>query len=234
MSGSGAALTAAPASARSAAAKGLIMRTAERLYASRGLAEVSIRQIGEAAGQRNKSAVQYHFTGRDELIKAILAEHAEATERHRFAMMSPLGDVAGLSLRDQTRCIVLPRIEHHVELGTPSWYGRFLAQVVVEPALREYALQAHLDTPSLRRLYDAIHSRRDRHGPGQAYDPERGARREAMIRQLVVHMTAELEAELAREQPAADIAAEAWRRLGADLVTAVCGLIAAMDADENT
>jgi AcrR family transcriptional regulator len=203
------------------------MRTAERLYASRGFADVSIRQIGEAAGQRNKSAVQYHFTGRDELIKAILAEHAAATERHRFAMMSPLGDLAGLSLPDQIRCIVLPRIEHHIELGSPSWYGRFLAQVVVEPALREYALEAHLNTPSLRRLYDAIHARQ-----GHGRDPVRGARREAMIRQLVVHMTAELESELAREQPAAGVAAGAWRRLGADLITATCGLIGAMNAEE--
>lgn len=186
-------------------ARGLIMRTAERLYATHGFAAVSIRQIGEAAGQRNKSAVQYHFSGRDDLIKAILAGHAEAIERHRLALTARDGEPGDLILH-----IVLPRIEHHIDLGTPSWYGRFLAQVTVEPALREYAVQAHLNTPSLRRL-------RLDHGAT-------ATRHRDMTRQLIVHMSAELEMELAREQPPPEVAAAAWRRLGADLVTAIGAL----------
>ncbi|MEV0148802.1 MULTISPECIES: TetR family transcriptional regulator [unclassified Nonomuraea] len=212
------------------------MRAAERLYATRGLAGVSIRQIGEAAGQRNKSAVQYHFTGRDALIKAVLAEHADAIERHRLAMMSALGDPAGMSLRDQLRCAVLPRIEHQIDLGTPSWYARFLAQIVVEPALREHAVRAHLDTPSLRRLYDAIHAARAAVRAGNAgvaeRDPGATARREAMTRQLIVHMCAELETDLAAGRARAEAAAQAWRRLGDDLVTALCGMVGALDADD--
>ncbi|MFI6789652.1 TetR/AcrR family transcriptional regulator [Nonomuraea sp. NPDC050383] len=253
------ALPPAPASAsspRSAAARSLIMRAAERLYATRGLAGVSIRQIGEAAGQRNKSAVQYHFTGRDALIKAVLAEHADAIERHRLAMMSALGDPAGMSLRDQLRCAVLPRIEHQIDLGTPSWYARFLAQIVVEPALRDHAVRAHLDTPSLRRLYDAIHAARAAVRAGNAggaaesagnaggvavragnagraeRDPGATARREAMTRQLIVHMCAELETDLAAGRARAEAAAGAWRRLGEDLVTALCGMVGALDADD--
>lgn len=215
------------------------MRAAERLYATEGFAGVSIRQIGEAAGQRNKSAVQYHFTSRDELVKAILAEHAEAMEVHRLAMMSRLGDPGEMSARDRIRCVVLPHIERHVDLGVPSWYGRFLAQVVVEPALREYAVSVHLERPSLRRLYDATRE------PGEP-DPGRAARREAMTRVLIVHMCAELERDLAAgdttalgRDPAtghataasAASAATAWRRLGDDLVTAVCGLLGALRSD---
>ncbi|MFB4268534.1 TetR/AcrR family transcriptional regulator [Nonomuraea sp. GTA35] len=207
------------AAARSLVARSLIMDTAERLYATRGLAAVSLRQIGEAAGQRNKSAVQYHFSGRDDLIKAILAEHAEAIERHRLAMTARLGDPERLPLRERIGCIVLPRIEHHIELGVPSWYGRFLAQVTVEPALREYAVRAHLDTPSLRRLHDA--------GAAAGRFTARG---KDMTRQLIVHMSAELEMELAREQPDAGVAATAWRRLGDDLVTAISGLAGALEA----
>nr|SBO96393.1 Transcriptional regulator, TetR family [Nonomuraea gerenzanensis] len=200
-----------------AGARSLIMDTAERLYATRGLAAVSLRQIGEAAGQRNKSAVQYHFSGRDDLIKAILAEHAEAIERHRAAMTARHGDPGLMPLRERVGCIVLPRIEHHIELGTPSWYGRFLAQVTVEPALREYAVRAHLDTASLRRLHDA----------GGA------ARGKDMARQLIVHLSAELEMELAREQPEPEVAAAAWRRLGADLVTAITGLLGALGGTDG-
>jgi len=39
-----------------------LMDAAERLYAEHGFAAVSIRQISDAAGQRNKSIVQYHFS----------------------------------------------------------------------------------------------------------------------------------------------------------------------------
>ncbi|MEU6714484.1 helix-turn-helix domain-containing protein [Nonomuraea sp. NPDC046802] len=230
---------------RTRSTRSLIMRTAERLYAAEGFANVSIRQIGEAAGQRNKSAVQYHFSGRDELIKAILAEHAEAIERHRLALLTPLGEPGPLPLREQLRCVVLPHVEHHIDLGTPSWYGRFLAQVIVEPALRDYAVSAHLHTPSLRRLYDAIRARRGadgrasrrlgagdgrlRAGDGRLGAGRLGTRREDMARQLIVHMCAQLEAELAREQPIPELAAASWRSLGSDLVTALHGLVQALD-----
>ncbi|WP_433445222.1 TetR/AcrR family transcriptional regulator [Nonomuraea sp. CA-141351] len=215
------------ASARSLIARGAIMRAAERLYAADGFAGVSIRQIGEAAGQRNKSAVQYHFTGRDELVKAILAEHAEAMERHRVAMMSRLGEPGDMALEDKIRCVVLPHIEHHIDLGVPSWYGRFLGQVVVEPALREYAVRANLETPSLRRLYDATHWATQ--GQGEP-DPCGRAQREAMTRVLIVHMCAELEGDLATGHTA-EHAAASWRRLGEHLVMAVCGLLGALRAD---
>ncbi|GAA2271937.1 hypothetical protein GCM10010149_12250 [Nonomuraea roseoviolacea subsp. roseoviolacea] len=244
-------------SPRSAAARRLIMRAAERLYATRGLAGVSIRQIGEAAGQRNNSAVQYHFAGRDALIEAVLAEHAAAIERHRLAMMTALGDPARMSPRDRLRCAVLPRVEHQIALGTPSWYARFLAQIAVEPALREHAVRVHLETPSLRRLYDAMHAERavvhaeravvhaeraegtaraGRGGRESWAEPGATARREAMTRQLVVHMCAELETDLAAGRAAGRVgaveAAAAWRRLGDDLVTGLLGLVAALDADD--
>ncbi|WP_214409313.1 TetR/AcrR family transcriptional regulator [Sphaerisporangium fuscum] len=203
------------------------MRTAERLYAEHGFAGVSVRQIGEAAGQRNKSAVQYHFHNRDELIKAILSRHIAAVERHRIAMVEALAPSGAMSLDDRIGCVILPTIEHHIELGTPSWYGRFLAQVVVEPGLRDYAIQETLGTPSLRRLQEIDSPWRDGH------DPEVAAQRDAMIRQLTVHMCAELEYDLAHGRVPASSAEQSWRRLGAHLIRAVCGLSTALLGDRS-
>ncbi|RCG33136.1 TetR/AcrR family transcriptional regulator [Sphaerisporangium album] len=210
---------------RSSPARDKIMATAERLYAEHGFANVSVRKIGEAAGQRNKSAVQYHFTSRDELIQAILARHAAAIEKHRIAMVAALDPPGRVTRREWIACVIAPTIEHHIELGTPSWYGRFLAQTVVEPSLREYAIQAHLNTPSFRRLEEI------RLLQGRYHDPELSERHGAMIRQLIVHMSAELEADLAhgRVDPAA--AERSWRRLGENLITAVCGLSSALVGD---
>ena len=209
---------AAAPSARSVLARDKLMRTTERLYAEQGFANVSVRKICEVAGQRNKSAVQYHFTNRDELIQAILARHTAAIEKHRIAMVEALGASGEASPRERFGCLILPSIEHHIELGIPSWYGRFLAQVIVEPTLREHAIQAHLNMPSSRRLAELGHPRRRDH------DPELFAQHGSMIRQLIVHMCAELEADLAHERIAAAAAERSWRRLGENLITAICGL----------
>ncbi|MFG1706245.1 TetR/AcrR family transcriptional regulator [Nonomuraea sp. M3C6] len=214
---------AAPPSSRSALAREKLMAAAERLYAEHGFANVSIRMIGEAAGQRNKSAVQYHFTTRDELIQAILTRHAAAIERLRAPMVAALDALGEVSPRERISCIIVPTIEHHIELGTPSWYGRFLAQALVEPSLREYAIRTQLQMPSLRRLEEL------RRGPDR--DPELLAQNAAMIRQLIVHMTAELEADLAGGRADPATAERSWRRLGENLITAVCGLSSALVGD---
>jgi AcrR family transcriptional regulator len=209
-------------SSRSLRARDKLMRTAEHLYAEHGFAKVSIRMIGEAAGQRNKSAVQYHFSTREELIQAILTRHAAAIDKHRMPMVAALESAGEVTPRDWTTCVIAPSVEHHIELGTPSWYGRFLAQAVVEPSLREYAAQAHLTTPSFRRL------ERLRPPYGQVRDGELSVRHAAMVRLLVVHMGAELEADLAAGRADPATAELSWRRLGEDLITAICGLSSAL------
>ncbi|OHV30920.1 MULTISPECIES: TetR/AcrR family transcriptional regulator [Pseudofrankia] len=50
-----------------------LLATAERLFAENGIAGVSLRQIGTAAGSANSSAVNYHFGTKDRLIEAIFA-----------------------------------------------------------------------------------------------------------------------------------------------------------------
>ena len=42
-----------------------LLREAERLFARRGLYQVTVREITEAAGQRNVSALNYHFGSRE-------------------------------------------------------------------------------------------------------------------------------------------------------------------------
>ncbi|HEX4223912.1 MAG TPA: helix-turn-helix domain-containing protein [Pseudonocardiaceae bacterium] len=188
--------------ARAQLAMDKLMDAAERLYAEHGFAGVSIRQICAAAGQRNNSVVQYHFSSRDELIKAIIDRHVLAVDEYRMALMGELAGKPEVSLRDRVSCLVLPSVLHNIDLGTPSWHARFMAQALVEPSLREYTIQAHT------------------HDPDSRAGPELGA----MIRQVVVHMCAELEYDLAHHRIAASAAESSWHRLGDHLVTAVCGM----------
>lgn len=59
----------------------LLLRTAERLFAARGVDNVSMREIAAAAGQANHSAVLYHFTDKRELVNEMMLRHTEPVER---------------------------------------------------------------------------------------------------------------------------------------------------------
>lgn len=52
-----------------------ILDVAERLWGERGVEGVSLREIRIAAGQRNSSALQFHFGGRDGLLRALSERH---------------------------------------------------------------------------------------------------------------------------------------------------------------
>ena len=56
-----------------------LLRAAEHLFARRGL-DVPIREIHAFAGQRNASAIQYHFGGKQELLDALVERHAPSPE----------------------------------------------------------------------------------------------------------------------------------------------------------
>ena len=60
-----------------------LLATAERLFAERGIAGVSLREIGAAAGQRNNSATQYHFESKHGLVLA-LCEHRPSPSGSRI------------------------------------------------------------------------------------------------------------------------------------------------------
>ena len=48
-----------------------ILEAAERLFGEFGIEAVSLRQIAAAAGQRNTSAVAYHFCSKSGLVSAL-------------------------------------------------------------------------------------------------------------------------------------------------------------------
>jgi AcrR family transcriptional regulator len=58
-----------------------LLRAGERLFAEHGIHQVTLREINALAGQRNASALHYHFGSRDGLVNAILFEHQTAMDR---------------------------------------------------------------------------------------------------------------------------------------------------------
>lgn len=108
-------------------ARALIIDVAERLFAEHGLA-VSLRQVGAEAGQRNNSAVQYHFGSREGLVAAIIAERSRPIEARRSDLVADLATVPTPPVRDLVGVLVRPLAET-LTCG-PSHYLRFLTRVV--------------------------------------------------------------------------------------------------------
>ncbi|MEV6238425.1 TetR family transcriptional regulator [Lentzea sp. NPDC051838] len=118
----------------SADARERIIVAAERLIAERGL-DVPLRDIATAAGQRNNSAVQYHFGGRDGLIDAVASFRIADLEQHRLELLTE-SEAAGKAhdLRALVGALVVPMLTVPYDHGA-THYARFLEQVRTHPAL---------------------------------------------------------------------------------------------------
>jgi len=111
------------------ATKTVLLREAERLFARRGLYQVTVREILEAAGQRNVSAINYHFGSRDGVLNAILTRHGDPTDAARGDLLARCGRHA--SSRDLIAALVLPYAAH---LATPG--GRDYLRIVAQLSAR--------------------------------------------------------------------------------------------------
>lgn len=88
------------------------MHAAEKLIAEKGLEQVSIREILREAGQKNSSALQYHFDNLKGLIEAIHAERSEETRAKRSELMDRLlATTAEPGLRQLCELMVRPAFE---------------------------------------------------------------------------------------------------------------------------
>ncbi len=121
-----------------------LLRAALHLMARQGV-DVPLRDINELAGQRNASALHYHFGGRPELLRAIV-------DRYR------LSDAEHLAIEEELRSgphdirlVVEGLVERScMWLATPDGrdYIRFVFQFVIRLPLREHLVDG-TEAPSL-------------------------------------------------------------------------------------
>ncbi|GAA4873219.1 TetR/AcrR family transcriptional regulator [Saccharopolyspora cebuensis] len=108
---------------------------AERLFALQGIREVSLREIGAAAGQRNTSAAQYHFGDKAALIEAIFDHRMSTINERRMRHLATMRvDGRGGELRPLIEAFLVPLAESVT--GPESYYARFLAQFSADPRYR--------------------------------------------------------------------------------------------------
>lgn len=159
---------------RSAATREALMRAAEKLIAERGIESVSIRGIVTAAGQKNESALQYHFGSLRGLIVALHASRQAQIRARRDALIAEmLGAGTTPSLRGLCRLMVAPAFElaradpefncyvqgfgHETTLADGSALGRvsrYTGYGALEAAELLQRVLPHLDSQALERRLD--------------------------------------------------------------------------------
>lgn len=113
-----------------------LILAAERLFAENGIEGVSLRQINEAAGQRNASATHYHFGSRDGLVSAVFEYRMGFINARRLARMETLAREAKLGdLRALTSVLVWPLAEELRPRPEGNFYLRFLERAHRRPVL---------------------------------------------------------------------------------------------------
>lgn len=128
-----------------------LVAAAEQLFADRGIEGVSLREINAAAGQRNSTALQYHFDDRNGLLRAVLAKHHHSVEIARHALLDqyeagPAGDVRVLA-----GALVRPSAAKLADSDGGRAYLRILAQLVNRPDFPGSALSHPVTHTSIER-----------------------------------------------------------------------------------
>lgn len=97
---------------RSEATQKALMLAAEKLVAQKGIKNVSVKEIVKTAGQKNESALQYHFKNLQGLINSLEKYRSKQTQEKRESLLEELlADGTDPTLRDLCGIMVFPTFQ---------------------------------------------------------------------------------------------------------------------------
>ncbi len=123
-----------------------MIEAAERIVAEEGLGAMSLRAVQAAAGQRNKSAAQYHFGSRDGLIEAVIAHRMAPINVRRRVLLDGLG--AHPSTHDLVDAFIRPTAEAVLDADDSRW-ARFVLAGFSDPTLND-AVRRNIEGEAFR------------------------------------------------------------------------------------
>jgi AcrR family transcriptional regulator len=130
-----------------------LLAAAEDLFAEYGIEAVSARQIALAAGQKNQSAIRYHFGSKDNLIVELHARRISEINERRAEM---LASAAPADLRALVAAVAVPLAERVERDASGSAYVRFLAHLFSDRQRRDLLIEHGESAAVLRRVYADI------------------------------------------------------------------------------
>ena len=138
-----------PVRADTQATRQAIVAAAAELFARHGVDAVSLGQIGRAAGQKNNSAVQYHFGDRRSILRAILDDHVPGIDARRVQLLD--ATKAPLTLRELGTILVEPVAD---KLDDPAGvaFVQISAQLAGHPTYPLFEFDQEASLEGRRRL----------------------------------------------------------------------------------
>ena len=118
-----------------------LLDVAEQCFGADGVANVSLRQIRIAAGQRNEAAMQYHFGDRDGLLRAIAERHTPAVQAIQDRIATANGRRP--SMRRLVEAFVRPLPEYGTRGPSERAWIKILAELLANPRLSMATIQKH-------------------------------------------------------------------------------------------
>lgn len=110
-----------------------LIAAGERLFAERGIDNVSLREVSRAAEARNVMALQHHFTDREGLVNAILEKHLVQVEQRRNRMLNECTATGDPPLHELAAALVDPWAQCLVDDDGGRHYLRIFAELVNRP-----------------------------------------------------------------------------------------------------
>jgi AcrR family transcriptional regulator len=108
-----------------------ILGAAEALFAERGFAGASLRQVTTAA-KVNLAAVNYHFGSKDNLIEEVFRRRLDELSHHRLENLAKLEATGNASLETVLDAFITPALELSLDRKGGSVFMRVLARAFAE------------------------------------------------------------------------------------------------------
>jgi len=128
-----------------------LILAAERLFACHGIEGVALRQINQAANQKNMSAAHYHFGSREGLVEAVLTHRLPALDARRRDLLSRTG--TRRDLRFFLEAFILSLAEELRPRPEGNHYIRFMQQYERYRGTYDFARSL---TPAGIAIYEGI------------------------------------------------------------------------------
>ena len=104
-----------------------------KLFAERGIDGVTVRQIAEAAGQKNHAAVGYYFGSKEDLVRELIVDGARLIDDQRNRWL----DEAGMQVGDDETWKPLPLLGHQSSM---------LRSSATQPRATDFRLEMNVET----------------------------------------------------------------------------------------
>ena len=108
-----------------------ILGAAEALFAERGFAGASLRQVTTAA-KVNLAAVNYHFGSKDNLIEEVFRRRLDELSHYRLENLAKLEATGNASLETVLDAFITPALELSLDRKGGSVFMRVLARAFAE------------------------------------------------------------------------------------------------------